>query len=279
MALSHLKITVLAENTVARKELIAEHGLALYIDADYTRGLFDTGQSGALVQNAHDLGLELQSLSWVVLSHGHYDHTGGLESVIGVINRSTVYVNPNVFNEKYVKKSNQEWRVVGMPITRQSIKQDNVQLKCETTPTWITNDILITGTIPSKHKGKLSKTKFFVNENGIKVPDQFQDEQALILQCRQGIVLCVGCSHVGISSIMRYATELTGKTEICGVIGGLHLRSASKKSIRNTIATFREFNVARIGLAHCTGTQASDAFLDALGGRCFLCPVGTTVEF
>ncbi|MGB2988117.1 MAG: MBL fold metallo-hydrolase, partial [Phycisphaerae bacterium] len=111
-----LRITVLVENTVGARGLTAEHGLALWIEADGMNILFDTGQGPALTVNAKALGIDLRKTDAVVLSHGHYDHTGGLDRVLGDLERAAVYVHPQAFEAKFGRRGDGTASYIGSPI-------------------------------------------------------------------------------------------------------------------------------------------------------------------
>jgi 7,8-dihydropterin-6-yl-methyl-4-(beta-D-ribofuranosyl)aminobenzene 5'-phosphate synthase len=108
-------VTVLADNCVAARDLLAEHGLSMLIEADDRRILFDTGQGKVLRANADALGISLSPLDAVVLSHGHYDHTGGLAGLLREVSPAAIFLHPAALQPKYAKSENPPHRSIGMP--------------------------------------------------------------------------------------------------------------------------------------------------------------------
>ena len=123
MTADKFKLTVLVEDTSDREDIVPEHGWSVLVEHGETHGLFDTGQTDILLGNALNLDVDLSRLSWIVLSHGHYDHTGGLKSVLKVAEKPVVHAHPDAFRQKYVKEKNGTWREAGMSISRQDIER------------------------------------------------------------------------------------------------------------------------------------------------------------
>jgi 7,8-dihydropterin-6-yl-methyl-4-(beta-D-ribofuranosyl)aminobenzene 5'-phosphate synthase len=142
-------VTTLVENTVAQggKSLLAEHGLSFYIEAGERRILFDTGQNLALTNNARQLGIELNKIDTAILSHGHYDHTGGLQSLLECNSNFTLHAHPDVFSHK-VKQQNDSYKYIGIPLDKGAIEKRGAAVKLEKNPVEIAPGIMTSGEIP-----------------------------------------------------------------------------------------------------------------------------------
>ncbi len=277
--MADFRLTVLVENAASRDDLTAEHGWSILIESDGELGLFDTGQTGAVLRNARALGIDLSRLSWIVLSHGHYDHTGGLRSVLEVVEGPVVFVHPDAFLPKLVRENGGEWREAGMAMSREEIERTGAAMRmCEGTER-VGGRITATGGISRTTSFETVQERFFTIRNGCRVIDRFIDDQALVLDTKKGLVVIVGCCHAGVVNTLRHVREVTGTNAIHAVIGGMHLGAASEECIARTIDAFRESDVEIVGPAHCTGERAVQQFSGVLAGRCVQCPAGAVLEF
>jgi len=272
-------LTVLVDNT-ASENLVSEHGLSLYIEYDQHRLLFDTGQSDIVLRNAQVLGVDLRKIDAIVLSHGHYDHTGGLMTVIDEIQSLNLYLHPQAVKPRFARYKDKPVRNIGMPSLTASGLTDHKRIKSivwTEEPTEIYPGIIVTGPIPRHTDFEDVGGPFFLDAHG-EIPDPLIDDQALYCESNEGLVVIVGCAHAGIVNMLDYISQLTGRTNIHTVIGGIHLRSASNDRINRTIEAFRNYDVQQIGLAHCTGHNAIAQFQKAFGNRCFSCSAGTKIN-
>jgi len=259
--INHLRITVLVENTAGARGLLAEHGLALWIEADGTNILFDTGQGMVLEPNAKVLGVDLTQSDAVVLSHGHYDHTGGLEGVLGDFARAAIYVHPCAFDAKFGRCADGTGRIVGSPIRDAEQLRAHVSRVVPTAePTKVADGIWITGEIPRRNDFEDTGGPFFLDEACTK-PDPLIDDQALYVESSKGTVVLSGCGHAGLVNTLETVSELTGGAPIHAVLGGFHLLNSSGNRIERSIAALQRYGVRHIGPAHCTGLPATARIL------------------
>jgi 7,8-dihydropterin-6-yl-methyl-4-(beta-D-ribofuranosyl)aminobenzene 5'-phosphate synthase len=274
-----VRITVLVENTAQGSGLLAEHGLAYWIEYGGRRVLFDTGQGGVIAGNAYRLGIPLYEVDEVVLSHGHYDHTGGLVHVLREDRPASVYAHPAALEPKYARNSDGTSRDIGMPyVSEQRLRKRKKRWVASEGPTEVLNGLTVTGPVPRRTDFEDTGGPFFLDAR-CERPDPLVDDQSLFFDTPAGIVLLLGCAHAGIINTLRYVRELTGARPIHAVLGGMHLQGASAERIRRTIEELRRFRLALVAPAHCTGFAATVGLHGALPGHCVPIHVGSTMEF
>ena len=275
----HVCITTLVEDAASGTGLCGEHGLSLWTEYGDQRILFDTGQTGLLLKNAKLLGADVARTDAIVLSHGHYDHTGGLAAVLDIAPRAIVYVHPAALWPKFVRKG-AETRAIGMSdSTREVIcahAQDERVVWTEE-PTKVMPGFFVTGQVPRNADFEDVGGSFFIDENCEKA-DILPDDQAMFFHTSGRLIVLLGCSHAGVVNTLDYIVKLSGDKHIYGVVGGMHLLSASQERIERTISVFHKYGVQRIGLAHCTGADATQQIRNAFPDRCFMCSTGSRVR-
>lgn len=273
-------VTVLVENTANQQGLLAEHGLAMWIERGGQHVLFDTGQGMALVHNADTLGIDLSSADELVLSHGHYDHTGGLLAAVQDFRRATVYAHLTVFRERFVQNPDGDVRQIGAPIESLEWLTERVGLvvPTRTHPVEIADGLWLTGQIPRQNDFEDTGGAFFL-DRACTQPDPIIDDQAVYFRSDRGLVVILGCAHAGVINTLDYICALTGETRIHAVLGGMHLLHADENRLQHTIRRLGNFGVQQIGLAHCTGFAAMARLHHELPNRCFHCVTGTRSSF
>ncbi len=273
-----MTITVIIEDSVPGPILKAEHGLAFWINTGTHSILFDTGQSQLILANAHELKLDIDAVKILALSHGHYDHCGGLADVLdNATDKVMVYAHPRALDPKY-RRIQTGTRAIGIPIhCRQALCEGRHNFKKVTAPTEIAPGMFLTGEIPRAHTEEQCEPGFCVDAQGAQ-PDPLLDDQALFIQTPVGTVVVLGCAHAGVINTLDYIRHLTGGQPLHTILGGMHLHSASDKRIEWTINKLQQFSVERFYPMHCTGTKAVAALWTAFPGRCFPCGVGVIIK-
>ncbi|MEA5084803.1 MAG: MBL fold metallo-hydrolase [Lachnospiraceae bacterium] len=252
-----LRITTLIENNPDDKnELCFEHGLSLLIEADGKRILFDTGQSGDFIKNAFALNQNLENLDFVIISHGHYDHSGGFEKLVEKVKKvPQLVVGEEFFRPKYKTLSENEYKFNGVSFSEDYISEKGILLnKVKEDVAYLTENIIVFHHFKQSNDFEKRNSKFFYKENKNYFPDEFDDEICLGIATEKGLFVIAGCSHVGIVNILNTIAERV-TTPIYAVIGGTHLVEASAERIEKTIASLKNMKIQLVAVSHCTGQE------------------------
>lgn len=257
--------------------VMAGHGLSLlirtYIDAVKHEVLYDTGASGKLLShNLSAMNLDLKEIEGVVLSHGHWDHTGGLIQAISDTNRKgfPVYIHPRMFYPRRVVWSTpqgEQFRDLDPIPSIDEIKSAGGRPILGTGPVGIAeNTLLLSGEIPritEYEKGMPGHRAFIDGE--WQNDEAIIDDRCLIANVKKkGLVVMSGCSHAGLINILKETVRLTGETRVHGVVGGLHLiGKKNEPKILPTINDLKPFDLSMLVPTHCTGWKAQHAMARA----------------
>lgn len=255
MTIAEVTMKILVDNAAA-PGFVAEHGFSLWVEADNKKILFDTGQGRALLHNAQTMHVDLNQVELLILSHGHYDHTGGLSDVLHPPHHIHLYCHAAAFLPRYSIREGIAKPVKMMPqamISVNSLPEDKVHWV--TKPLHITDRIGITGEIPRINNFETTGGAFYFDQDG-KRADPIRDDMAFWVKTEQGLVVCIGCCHAGIVNTLQYITELTGEKRIHTLIGGLHLLNADDEQLKKVITELKQFAINNIIPCHCTGDRA-----------------------
>ncbi len=276
-----LKITTLIENNSDKSNILfSEHGLSLYIEINEKKILFDTGQSGDFIKNAEKLKINLNDLDYVILSHGHYDHSGGFRKLVQNDNKSfKLIVGNGFFNKKYKLIEGEQYKFNGNSFDEEFISQNNISLKCINQDIFnITEDVIIFSNFERKNNFEILNKKFYIKGNGEYVLDYFSDEIALGIKHEKGLIIIVGCSHIGLVNILETIISRIGMT-VYAIIGGSHLIEADELRLNNTINYLKEQDISIFRLSHCTGDSAVGKLKNEFGKKFAYNNTGNILEF
>ncbi|WP_215776148.1 MBL fold metallo-hydrolase [Paludibacterium sp. B53371] len=256
-----LTVTVLVENRSLRDDLLAGRGLSLHLQADEHSVLFDTGPDERLITNAERLGIDLSRVSTIVLSHGHYDHSGGLPALAAWFARRSLrpqlVAHPAAFLSRGIllplRRRAQPWRQLGSPMDQTALAK-HFTLTLSDTPLPLPGRLCFLGQVPRRTGipgGKSLGAK--LTAQGWR-RDEVADDSGLVWQGDDGLVVLSGCAHAGICNLTEQARQVGGVSQpVQAVLGGFHLRSSGPGDLWQVRGYFRQLGAARVGACHCSG--------------------------
>lgn len=253
-------VTTLMENNAAKDGMHTEHGLSLYLTDGSFSLLLDTGASPAFLDNAQQLGVGLESLDVLVLSHGHYDHTGGVKALLdNGCHPKAIYFGPNFFAHRYRREPGC-LRPISARLTEDFLFEHKAPFYVLEPGVLKLNDqvFLVCG-IPCKSAVEKANPDMLRQCGESYVMDDFNEETVVVVQGEQGLALLSGCSHKGVINTCMWVSELFHQP-VHTFIGGTHLMVADEARMRATMTSLRELGVQRLGACHCNGDVANAFF-------------------
>ena len=273
-----IKATILSENCVFfQPGAIGEHGLSIFMETDRGNYLLDTGQGKAIVNNALVLGLDLKTIKGIIISHHHWDHTGGLGPVLDLKGPVDIFAHPGFFKESYSLRGGKE-RYIGVPFPRQLLEGKGARFNLSAEFREIEPGLWLTGEIPRRTDYETGDKDQVIKTAAGYVKDEILDDQSVVVETDKGLMVILGCCHSGIINTLTHIQEKMGKRHIHAVIGGTHLGPASDEQRAKSLAALKGFDIERLGVSHCTGLDMSTRLAAVFGDRFFFCNVGTVVS-
>jgi 7,8-dihydropterin-6-yl-methyl-4-(beta-D-ribofuranosyl)aminobenzene 5'-phosphate synthase len=277
------KITIICENKVSMPSpLIGEHGLSFLIENGDTT-LFDTGQGLGIVNNMRVMGKNFGAVQRVILSHGHYDHTGGLLAVLQNRGGQTpVFLHPDAFNDKraLIPTGSDPIDIpIGMRASREEYEKAGAVFHHVNGFQKITEKISALSEVKRSPEWKFWDDRLKQKVNNEISEDPFHDDLSIVIETESGPVVLLGCAHAGIVDILYDISERIGNREIHAVIGGTHLESAPEVYIERAISALKWCRVKTIATSHCTGFNIACRFASEFPGKFANASVGSVFEF
>ena len=268
------RITVLVENTAGGRGLLAEHGLSFWIELGGERILFDTGQGKVLSGNARQLGIRLETTDAIVLSHGHYDHTGGLRGLLRRLGGAMVTAHPAIFEPRFAERDGRRVEI-GLPAGREEFEALGAFFQLSADPVTVVPGLITTGEVPRISDLAPRAPHLLVERDGQVRCDDFVDDLSLIARLSGGDVLLTGCAHAGLINIVERATELAGRCPVA-IAGGTHLAQEPEERIAQVAAELHTRGVRQVVPMHCSGERGTELLAKHFLGETLRAGVGST---
>ena len=250
-----INISILSDNNAA-PGLRAEHGFSLWIETEGVHLLFDTGSSDLFIENAKNMKVDLKMIDALILSHGHYDHTGGIKSLFEVAAPPKIYLHPSALKTRY-SFHEEACHPVSMPEESLKIVSHLTagQLGWVSSNLKLSSHVGINGVIPRVTDFEDTGGRFYLDQNMSQI-DIIEDDMTLWFETNEGLVICTGCCHSGLINTLQYITQLSGTKKIKSIVGGLHLLDANQRRLSRTVAELGCYDIQTLVPCHCTGDGA-----------------------
>ncbi len=273
------RITILCENSVGPMTgTLGEHGFAALVEpAGGSPLLFDTGQGATLLPNAGRLGKNLANVEAVVISHGHYDHAGGLLPFLEAHGGRTVYGHPAIFTPRHRVKDTGECNPIGIPVDRSTLEKAGARFDLSTEFREMFPGIHLTGEVPRVTEFETGDQGLFCDCTGQEL-DTTPDDQSLVLETEKGLVLLLGCCHAGLVNTLEHIAYRMGRRDVYAVVGGTHLGFCGQEQQDRTIAVLKEWGIRKVAASHCTGFAAAARLSREMPKEFQMAMVGYTLE-
>jgi 7,8-dihydropterin-6-yl-methyl-4-(beta-D-ribofuranosyl)aminobenzene 5'-phosphate synthase len=272
------RITILCENTVGPVlSTLGEHGFAALVEWQGGSLLFDTGQGRTLLHNARCINRDLSRLDGVALSHGHYDHAGGLLPLLREHGPRQVFAHPGVFTPRYRLRDTGEPVAIGLPASEEELRGAGATFSLAKGYREILPGIFLTGEVPRRTEFEKGDTGLYTDPEG-RLPDIFPDDQSLVIPTERGLVLLLGCCHAGLVNTLEHAREQSGDERVYCVMGGTHLGFSSPEQLEETVKGLRRFRVDKLCPSHCTGFAGTVRLMREFPGGFHPAAVGYSLE-
>lgn len=253
---SMVRITTLIENSPGEHHgLAAEHGIAFCVEKDGSKIIFDTGQGSAFLENAAKLAIDLSDAEHAVLSHGHYDHSGGLRPLAGAAKDFTLWTGEGFFTPKYGFRRG-AYDFLGNDFGESFPAGMGIRHRTASSPLEeIAPGVFILAGFPRIYPDETINPRFVLEKNGAFEPDPFDDEILLAVETKAGFAVLMGCSHPGMRNMLD-AVKTRLNAPIAAVLGGTHLVEAKGPVLEKSLEYLKSAQIPFIGMSHCTGKEA-----------------------
>ncbi|MGE5415589.1 MAG: MBL fold metallo-hydrolase [Acidobacteriota bacterium] len=259
------EITILVENTAPVPGMCGEYGFGILVKVDGKGILFDTGLNDSVVRNANFLGIKPSDIDAIVISHGHFDHTGGLINALKFLGPRDIFLHPEALKPKFAGRGPNRW-AIGVPGLNE-IEAIGGKWVFNTGPVTIFPGVMLSGPVPRENSIEDTGGVFTTDGTDGEIDDLLTDDQALIVDHPEGLVIVSGCAHAGMINTIEYATKITGRSKIKAWIGGTHLITATPERLEMTIDKLQSYDIDTIVVSHCTGFKAAATLYSRLGEK------------
>ncbi len=275
-----VKATIVVDDYALKGTLIAEHGLAIYIEIDNKKILFDTaGSSISVFNNCSALGIDPTQINTIILSHGHYDHTSALPSLLKIKPEIDIYSGDikNFFN--HYAKGREKAIYAGPPLDQTATKVYKWHEVKEFTQ--LSPNLWLTGYVPREEKfSPFDKrlVSYNLKENRYE-KDLIKDDLSIVIRGENGYSVILGCAHAGFINILRHISKNLNTNKFFAVIGGTHLVGQEEEFTKQLIETAeKEFDINYWYPCHCTTIKGISTFLKLLPQKTKICGAGSVIN-
>jgi len=260
-----MELTVLVDNnTLIDRYFYGEPGVSYFIDDEDKRILFDVGYSDAFIRNAQKMNIDLQELDFLALSHGHLDHTWGLDPLIRIYTEAvleniphkkpTLVAHPLTFLTRTVNGLGE----IGSIISEEKLS-NHFTLKLSKEPVWLTENMVFLGEIERKNDFEAKSPIGKIVKPNFEEDDYLMDDSALVYKSSRGLVIITSCSHAGICNIVEYAKKICEDDRIIDIVGGFHLLNPSEVQLQGTLQYMKQLRPKEVHACHCTDLDSKIA--------------------
>jgi len=252
------RITILCENTVGSiSGTLGEHGFSALIEPFGEEPLlFDTGQGATLLHNARCMNKDLAAAGRVIISHGHYDHAGGLLPLLQEHGSREVLGHPGIFASRHRVKDTGECIPIGIPHSRSVLEAAGAVFTLSAEFLEIAPGMYLTGQVPRLTPFEKGDEGLFFGCGGQEV-DNTPDDQTLVLATEKGLVIVLGCCHSGLINTLHHVTRQLERSDVYAVVGGTHLGFCGADQVTRTLAALKKTGLRKLAPCHCTGFAAA----------------------
>lgn len=256
-----VKVAILVENTTPVPGLLGEYGFSALVEVEGEKYLFDTGSGAAIFSNAKTLGVDWSTITALILSHGHFDHTGGVLEILQKIKQPLLYAHPGIFTRHLVPSGSDQHMYIGASFTQEELADIDAKFIAVQDFMQIADDIYVTGAVPRITEYEGPGGPFVKDISGEIIPDPIEDDMAMVINHPQGLIIISGCAHSGMINMINYAIQSCERREILAFIGGTHLISADEERLQKTVTALKNINPQHLIISHCTGFTATSRLI------------------
>lgn len=271
-------LTILVDNCVRGRGLLAQHGFSAWIESGSSKILFDTGATGqVLAENAIRLGVDLSTATDVVLSHGHWDHGGGLNFAMQACLAARVWIPTGALMPRW-HRDGAEFRDIALPHeVRERLVVDRKRWVEVVDAVDLSDKIRLTGPVPGTRPEWTHRD--LVRNEIMDIPDDVPEEQALVIDTSEGLVVVLGCAHYGMDNLLDRLAVLFPDRPLRSVVGGMHLESVPEQELSRIASRLRQAGTRCVVPCHCSGQVAAFKLGVVEGFGCEPGVVGKTLSF